>query len=1112
MNDPATLTRMVNVRTSCECGLSPDVAWPLVIDLGRDSGLLWDLLDESGPAEGRPECTLCGRPLKVGMPCFVVAGALPTVCLMSEPDQSSAKPHARTAAAELRRSGHPELAAAVLQAVPLTVLQTRAALLVEAERNLPLARASLGPWVWSARVEAVLDEAERVHRELPPAACMNELTGARTYTLRSLVTDSHPYLQSRKAGKRLAAVRRQLDRQGKPHAAVDLVQHSPGRADVKPAPSHTLSRHLRAGGADPLPPDAAQAVDRLAAVRAAAGPPDLADTTWTGLQRALPECRRHSRSCWCIEAALELLTRADERLPDRDVNKVLGDLAVVLVDVEQGERQHLRDVAARIYRVLAARYDGRDELFLARTLSNLAVVSNAWSSGDVEAQLREGEAAALRAQEYFTRQEHQEEWARCAGSLANNYSARLTGPREENLRAAVSWYFAALEVRNRDTDPVGHAQLRSNLGVAYLVGGSSESVSRAAPLLEDAREFHRAAGMTDEWCRDTCNLARALAMGGGADNLARAVELLREALAEVDPATQPTTWAMVASQLAGALVLHSREAEVIAEATALLRDVVDVAVQEGDHRTLRHAAQRLGILQLNAGQYPGAALALHAAVVASERIRDEQQDQETRLAERLGDEDIFLQAAAAYLAAEAPLEAVVVLEHLRARELLTARGKRPDGPPVPSLEAVRKAVDPEHALLYVWALEDRTFAVLLLSGKDDDSFVVAMSATDFLAVPTAGLDWGTPVVGPRPVGSAAAAEDEREKVLGRGGQVVLGRAGAVPDFGALAPAFAELAAPLSELLSNRQAAALRVVACGPLSNLPWGLLPAADGLPLAHHLVVTYPPSASWLATDPPLGRPKVSTVVVADTDPSRPLLYAAAEADEIARFEGAFRVDPNDSDRRGVLALLQQARRLHLACHGDSEPVVAQGTPSAWLPVTVADVISRPADDPQLGGFLDSRYRRPAAVAVTLANGESLRPEDLSPTTVAGTELVVLAGCDTGLLARQRLADELFGLPAAFLAAGAHAVIAALWPVGDDATALLMVRFYELLAGGLAPPVSLHNAQRWLATQAASNLVDYIHESSHLHLLSWPRLERAAPDERPYANPEHWAAFIHIG
>jgi len=695
-----SLTRTVSIGTSCACGLSPDVRWPLVLDAGRDPAMLRDLLDETGPAEGRLPCTSCGRPLDLNLPCFVVGGALQAVCLMPAPDPAAAESHARAAAAGLLRSGHQRLSAAVLQAVPLTRLQTRAALLIEPERNLPLARASLGPWARSARVAAVLDEAERIHLELPPAACMRELTGARTYALRRLITGSHPFLQSRKADKRLAATRGGLTRHGRPHAAADLSQHPAVAARPESAASRTLTRHLLAGGAEPLPPNAAQALDRLVAARAEAGPPNLADFTWTGLQRVLPECRRHSRSCWCIEASVELLSRAGERLPDRDVDEVLGDLAVVLVDVEQGERQRLRDVAARIYRALVARYEGKDDFFLARTLSNLAVVSNAWSSGDVEAQLREGEAAARRAQQYFTLEANPEEWARCAGSLANNYSARLTGPREENLRAAVRWYLAALEVKSRDNDPAGYAQLRSNLGVAYLVGGSAESVSRAAPLLEDARAFHGSAGMTDEWCRDTCNLARALALSGRQHELARSVRLLREALAEVSASGQPTAWAAVASQLAAVLVMHSREAEARGEATALLGDVVDVAVQQGDDRSLRHAAQRLGVLRLQAQEYPGAAHALDLAVGASERIREQQQDQETRLAERLGDEDIFLQAATAHLAVKAPLDAVVVLEHLRARELLAAR-ETPNGPPVPSLQAVRQAVDAKHALLYV---------------------------------------------------------------------------------------------------------------------------------------------------------------------------------------------------------------------------------------------------------------------------------------------------------------------------------------------------------------------------------------------------------------------------
>jgi CHAT domain-containing protein len=98
--------------------------------------------------------------------------------------------------------------------------------------------------------------------------------------------------------------------------------------------------------------------------------------------------------------------------------------------------------------------------------------------------------------------------------------------------------------------------------------------------------------------------------------------------------------------------------------------------------------------------------------------------------------------------------------------------------------------------------------------------------------------------------------------------------------------------------------------------------------------------------------------------------------------------------------------------------------------------------------------------------------------------DLVVLSACQTGL-GDLKSAEGTIGLPRALLARGARSVLVSLWSVSDEATRLLMERFYT----------------HWLDDADAPTKAQ--------------ALQRAASDVRAtegFEHPRYWAAFQLVG
>jgi CHAT domain-containing protein len=292
---------------------------------------------------------------------------------------------------------------------------------------------------------------------------------------------------------------------------------------------------------------------------------------------------------------------------------------------------------------------------------------------------------------------------------------------------------------------------------------------------------------------------------------------------------------------------------------------------------------------------------------------------------------------------------------------------------------------------------------------------------------------------------------------------------------------------------------MRLALDGQLLHVPIGALPVGpDGAPLLATVVVDYLTTMDELAAgervnaelqpQPDLQPDLRSNVVLAapnfdlgrsgSANPKslfRPLGGTAVEADSILEILGILEPRASTISLTGDHALktrlrdLRSPRVLHLATHG----YALVGEQQADLDRTQQDLGREKRTQ------FDSRYqnlrREPdlrsglalAGANTWLEHGDPGPAAETGLLTVAdvigldltGTELVVLSACDTGV-GEIDAADGHASLRAAFLRAGAGAVVASLWKAPDASTCIFMIRFYELLGQGHGPADALRTVQ----------------------------------------------------
>lgn len=306
-----------------------------------------------------------------------------------------------------------------------------------------------------------------------------------------------------------------------------------------------------------------------------------------------------------------------------------------------------------------------------------------------------------------------------------------------------------------------------------------------------------------------------------------------------------------------------------------------------------------------------------------------------------------------------------------------------------------------------------------------------------------------------------------------------------------------LVRPVADVLASDPDHLAVVVPTGLLGLLPLAAVPVpgTTGQVLDDSGEIHLAPSAAvYAACRRRASRPGLQKKLagIADPDGTPPPLPCSRA--ELATIQALFEPESlascafgPDATRSWVLVHIPGASHVHLACHGFSE------------------------FNNEVGGCL------------LLAGGGQLNIRDLIDGRLSGCRLATASACQSGHYTTSSPPDEFTGLPAGFIQAGAACAVVSLWQVYDDATALLMTRFYELLDprtndSNSQPATALRGARTWLRNLTGQEAEKFIR--SHPHLAGSMSPRHAPPSQEsttstsalPYSFPQDWAAFTAWG
>jgi CHAT domain-containing protein/tetratricopeptide (TPR) repeat protein len=778
----------------------------------------------------------------------------------------------------------------------------------------------------------------------------------------------------------------------------------------------------------------------------------------------------------------------------------------------------------------------------------------------------------------LTRASAPEQWAQLQNNLAVVYIARARGDLSANQEKAIECLEAALTVFTREASPHLWAQAQNNLANAYrgrTRGAPGDNQSKAIVHFEAALSVLTRQAFPLEWAMAQSNLALVYldrAQGDHAGNQEEAIARVEAALTVFTREAFPQQWAMTQRNAGNAYAdrIRGSRSGNRSKAIAAYEAALTVFTRDAYPRDHLITARLLGREFSEAGDWRKAGRSYNSAREAFLLLFGqglEVDDARTLVADA---GPMFAEAAFAAVERGESEAALELADEGRARLLAAAMKLQSLDLPAAGrqrLDELRAAIRAEHRVVDAAVGTDRAVALEKLivlrqelldlvkiagNSSGGSALVQARALTapgGVIAMPiVTGLGAKILVATTAVDGKALAVVDLPELTMIRLSQMLVGQD--VEPIGGWIGAYfinyldgAEqnrrwpewtaaidgLGPELWRLFASKLDAALKAQGIKPGARLMWlpsgwlGILPLglaqdpASKRRLADGYEIVYASSLESLTAAHLSAASAAPPSLAAIINPTGDLPGTEKEGAVVASqfASGATTLLERESATpEAVLAALKGRTHWHFASHGTF----------SWQNVRQSGLVMH-------GGVL-------------LSVGRLQESSDLGH-----PRLVVLSACETGLHDITHSPDEFFGLPSTFTALGAAGVISTLWPVSDEATALLIAKFYELHIGaGLAPPTALSKAQAWLRNATSDDLDAYAKsatargrlESRHLAeieaALSLEGMKRSRnsalfewlvgnqqaggteasiePNRlaHPYAHPYFWAGFIYTG
>ena len=810
------------------------------------------------------------------------------------------------------------------------------------------------------------------------------------------------------------------------------------------------------------------------------------------------------------QASLEVHTR--EAFPE--------DWAIIQNNLGEAYRKRIRGEKAENLEIAIATYQESLGVFTrkafplewATTQNNLGIAYNNRIRGEKAENLEMAISAYQAALEIRTRKAFPEDWATTQNNLGEAYSNRIRGEKAENLEMAIATYQAALEVYTREAFPFEWAMTQNNLGLAYsnrIRGEKADNLEMAITTYQASLGVFTREAFPLEWATTQNNLGIAYnnrIRGEKAENLEMAITTYQASLGVFTRETFPQAWAMTKNNLGEAYGnrIRGKKAENLEMSIATYQAALSVSTREAFPINYAQTLFNLGLAYSYNSQLVEAYNTFNAAIETVESIRSEiiiggEADRQ-KLAEEWN--KLYQRMVKVCLDMENKTAALEYIERSKTRnlvELFHNARSLPQNVQRINFQQIRSLLGEDEAILE-WYITFNGFKVFIITRDSTQPDIWHSSSQDLEALEEFQQKYIDDYIN-QPDKWRNQLETRLEK-LAKILHIdqIISRLPENCQRLILVPFRYLHLLPLHALTSRRLRQNVEETGCL-LDLFPGG---------------VRYTPSCQLLQlsqrVNPP-GEESSPRKLFAIQNPTEDLDFTDIEVEAIAKsFNPAEVLIREKASKTGLqqqIAWLQNADIAHFSCHGFFD----FSNPRKSALILAGAKIATDNVNSEEKSYIRSRRGETFDIA------ECLTLEEIFNLSLSKCRLVTLSACETGLTDIRDSTDEYIGLPSGFFYAGATSVISTLWAVNDVSTAILMIKFYEILLSEIRPPVAiaLQESQLWLRSLTVENLLKWVEASELLNIKQKEVIQDSFAygydeDYQPYEAPRFWAAFCAVG